>query len=332
MGNAKKFISNNIREIVIGIVIIALAIFVNFRSGGAFLTSANIMDTLSETAVMAIMSVGMMMVLLTGGIDLSAGAIMGLAGMTATTMLKNNPELSPVLVILIAVAVGLVCGFINGFLIAKLNIFPIIATLGTMYIFRGMVYVVSPIGRVNPQEMSEEFLSIATRPWIFGINNLILITVVIYIVAWYLLGYVRAGRRIYVVGNSFESARVSGIKAPRVLMWVYTLAGALAGLGGILYVCKYSFATGDTGSGFEMNLIAVCVLGGVSVTGGNGRIIGVILGAILFGELTQAMPMINISQFWQEAVRGLIIIISVIVNALIQRNVVRKSLERRAEI
>jgi rhamnose transport system permease protein len=201
-----------------------------------------------------------------------------------------------------------------------------------MYIFRGLVYVVSPIGHVNPQEMTESFLNIATKPWIKGINNLILITVIIYIIAWFFLERVRAGRRIYIVGNSIEAARVSGIKPRKVLFWVYAIAGALAGLGGILYVGKYSFATGDTGTGFEMNLIAVCVLGGVSVTGGNGRILGVILGAILFGELTRAMPMINISQFWQEAVRGLIIIVSVIINALIERNVEKKALQRRAEI
>ncbi len=331
MYKAKKFLGTNIRDIVIAAVIVVLAVFVNLRSNGAFLTMENISDTLAETAVMAIMSVGMMLVLLTGGIDLSAGAIMGLAGMTATTILKNNNSLNPVFVVLIAVGIGLICGILNGFLVAKLNIFPIIATLGTMYIFRGLVYVVSPVGRVNPQEMSESFLSIATKPWIRGINNLILITVIIYIISWFILERTRIGRRVYVVGNSIESARVSGIKPSRVLLSVYAIAGALAGLGGILYVGKYSFATGDTGTGFEMNLIAVCVLGGVSVTGGTGRIPGVVLGALLFGELTRAMPMINISQFWQEAVRGLIIIVSVIVNALIQRNIEKKSLERRAE-
>jgi len=331
MNRVKTFFGKNIREIVIAVVIVLLAVFVNIRSNGNFLTFENISDTLAETAVMAIMSVGMMLVLLTGGIDLSAGAIMGLAGMTATTMLKNNNDLSSLVVVIIAVLIGLACGIVNGFLISKLNIFPIIATLGTMYVFRGLVYVVSPIGRVNPQEMSQSFLNIATKPWIPGINNLILITVITYIAAWFLLEYVKAGRRVYIVGNSMESARVSGIKPSRVLMSVYAIAGALAGLGGILYVGKYSFATGDTGTGFEMNLIAVCVLGGISVTGGSGRIIGVILGALLFGELTRAMPMINISQFWQEAVRGLIIIGSVIINALIQRNIERKSLERRAE-
>ncbi len=331
MEKIKSFLGKNIREVVIAIVIVALAIFVNIRSDGNFLTLENISDTLAETAVMAIMSVGMMLVLLTGGIDLSAGAVMGLAGMTATTILKNNNQLSPLIIVLIAVLIGLLCGIVNGFLIAKLNIFPIIATLGTMYIFRGLVYVVSPVGRVNPQEMSTAFLSIATKPWIPGINNLILITIIIYIISWFLLERVRAGRRVYVVGNSIESARVSGIKPSRVLMSVYAIAGALAGLGGILYVGKYSFATGDTGTGFEMNLIAVCVLGGVNVTGGSGRIIGVILGALLFGELTRAMPMINISQFWQEAVRGIIIIGSVIINVLISRNIERKALERRTE-
>lgn len=162
-----------------------------------------------------------------------------------------------------------------------------------------------------------------------GINNLLIIAVVVYIIAYFFAGYTKTGRKIYAVGNSEESARVSGIKTDRVLVLAYTIMGAIAGLGGILYVCKYGVAQGETCTGYEMNVIAACVLGGVSITGGTGKVPGVLLGAILLGMLNNAMPLIQVSSFWQEAIRGGIILFSIIANALIQRNVEIKALRRR---
>ena len=140
---------------------------------------------------------------------------------------------------------------------------------------------------------------------------------------------IRTGRKIYAVGNSAESARVSGINVDRILMLSYILLGILAGLAGVLYVCKYGVAQGETGVGYEMNVIAICVLGGVSITGGRGKVPGVLLGAILIGILNNAMPLIKVSSFWQDAIRGFIILLSITSNALIQRNVERKALQRR---
>ena len=318
----------NIREIALLAVIILLSVFVNFRTGGSFLTFENIGDMLTETAVLAILSVGMMMVLITGGIDLSAGAVMALAGMTATTFLKYNPGLSPLLVVLIAVAVGAACGLINGFLVSRLKIFPIIATLGMMNLFRGSTYLVSNGGWILQKDMTPGFMGIATGS-VLGINNMVLIALLIYVAAFYYLGYTRKGRQIYAVGNSEESARVSGISVKNVLFRVYVIMGALGGLAGVLYVCKYAAAQGETATGYEMNIIAACVLGGVSISGGTGKVQGVLLGALLLGLLNNALPLINISPFWQQAIKGLIILISIVVNALIQNNVTKKALERR---
>ena len=315
----KKFFSSNIREISLIIVMIALSVFIEIRSGGNFFTLENISDMFTETAVLAITAVGMMMVIITSGIDLSIGSIMALGAMVGGTILKNNQAVPGVVIILVSIAVGIVCGFINGTLVAKLKILPIIATLGMMNIYRGLTYLVANGSWVKQQEMGTKFLSIATGKFL-GINNLIVVAIVVYIIAAFFLNKTRTGRKIYAVGNSEESARVSGIKTDRTLIMVYTILGAVAGLGGILYVCKY---------GYEMNVIAACVLGGVSINGGTGRVQGVLLGAVLLGILNNAMPLIHVSSFWQEAIRGLIILLSIIANSLIQRNVEMKALRRR---
>ena len=328
MNKVKKFFSSNIREFSLIIVMIVISIFVQVRSGGNFFTAENISDMLAETAVLAICAAGMMLVIITGGIDLSIGAVMALGAMVGTTLLKNNQSLPNIVIVLAAIGVGIVCGFINGTLVSKLKILPIIATLGMMNIFRGVTYLVANGSWVKQQEMGSNFLSLATGKFL-GINNLIVIAVIVYIIAAFFTTQTRTGRKIYAVGNSEESARVSGIKTDRTLIMVYTILGAIAGLGGILYVCKYGVAQGETCTGYEMNVIAACVLGGVSINGGTGRVQGVLLGAILLGILNNAMPLIHISSFWQEAIRGLIILLSIIANSLIQRNVEMKALRRR---
>ena len=328
MAKMKKFFSANIREISLVIVMIVIAIFVEYRSGGNFLTAENLSDMFTETSVLAICAVGMMFVMVTGGIDLSIGAIMALGAMAGCTVLKNNPGIPTIGVVVIAMAVGIVSGFFNGLLVSKLKILPIIATLGTMNIYRGITYLVANGSWVKQQEMGANFLSLATGK-VLGINNLIMIAVIVYIAAAFFMTQTRTGRKIYAVGNSEESARVSGIKTDNTLILVYTLLGVIAGLAGTLYVCKYGVAQGETCTGYEMNVIAACVLGGVSVNGGTGRVPGVLLGAVLLGLLNNAMPLIHVSSFWQEAIRGLIILLSIAANSLIQRNVEMKALRRR---
>lgn len=328
MKQVKKFISANIREISLVAVMIVLSVFFNIMSKGTFLTGTNIQNMFNETAILLILSIGMMMVIVTSGIDLSIGAIMALGGMVGCTVLKNNLSIPPIVIILIAVAVGIVCGLINGLLIAKIKILPLIATLGMMNIFRGTTYLIANGSWVLQNNMSKEFLSVATGT-VLGINNLVWIAILLIIIAYVFLNYTTAGRRIYAVGNSEESARVSGIRTDRTLIGVYVIMGAVAGLAGILYVCKFAAAQGETAVGYEMNVVAACVLGGVSVTGGTGKLPGVVLGAILLGMVTNALPLINVSPFWQDAIRGMIILFSIVMNALIQRNVRMKALRRR---
>lgn len=328
MFDSKRFINQNIREFAVLLVIAFLAIFTNIRSGGNFFTPQNINDVLVESSVIIIMAMGMMMVIITSGIDLSVGAIMALSAMVGTTVLKNNLNMSPVLIILISMAVGMFAGFLNGALISYLKILPIIVTLGMMNVFRGSAYVVSKGSWILQQDMSKEFMNIGTGK-IFGINYMVIISIIVVAITAYFLNYTRLGRQIYAVGNSEESAKISGINTKRVKLFVYSIMGLLAGLAGILYVCKYAAAQGETAKGYELNIIAACVLGGVSVSGGIGKVHGAVLGALLLGVLTNALPLLQVSPFWQEFVKGIIILISIISNVLISRKVKMKAIEGR---
>ncbi|MFB7159356.1 ABC transporter permease [Lysinibacillus sp. NPDC056232] len=306
--------------------IVVLCIFIQWRNS-SFLTLENINDLMTNAAILSILAVGMMLVLITRGIDLSIGAIIGLTGMISAQFVSNY-HLHPVLVLLLGIGLGILCGVINGTLIAKLGILPIIATLALMNIFRGLTYRVSNGEWVSSYQMSESFLAMATGK-LFGVNHLVIIAIAIYIIFYYFINHTITGRQIYAVGSNPESAVVSGIPDKKILILVYAIMGGLSGLAGVLWVAKFASAQGDTGSGYELTVIAACILGGVSIAGGAGKISGVLLGALLLGILQNALPLLNVSPFWQTGIQGIIILFAVILNTLVKRSVDRNNLLRR---
>lgn len=293
-----------------------------------FLSLENLADMAKNTAILSILAVGMMLVIVTRGIDLSIGASLALAGMVAASAVAAFPATRPLVAIALGIGVGLLCGSCVGLLVARGKVLPIIATLGLMNVFRGVTFLVSDGKWINANQMPASFKAIALSSSL-GINTLIWIAIAINASAAWLLTYSRAGRRIYAVGSNPESAQISGIDVERTLYWVYTITGGLSGLAGVLWVAKFASAQGDTAMGFELSVIAACVLGGVSIAGGAGRISGVILGALLLGILGNAMPLVNVSPFWQTFIQGAIILSAVLVNALVKRGVMRRSMQRR---
>jgi len=323
----KASYTDKFRELGLVFFIILVSVIIQIRNHD-FLTPVNINNILTNTAILSILSVGMMMVLLTGGIDLSIGATIAFSGMiTALTVREKIPIPVPLLIVE-SVAVGAVMGLIIGILIARFSILPIIASLGMMNVIRGLTYIVSKGAWVSAYQMSDKFKGLATGKFL-GINNLIVFAVVIYIVFYYFINFTRTGRRIYAVGSNPEAAEVIGLPRKRIITLVYVLMGALSGLAGILWVSKFASAQGDTAVGYEMNVIASCVLGGVSVSGGRGKVSGLILGVILFGILANALPLIKVSPFWQQAIQGFVILAAIITNVLIKRNNDRLALRKR---
>jgi rhamnose transport system permease protein len=315
------------RELGLMGFIILLGILIQLRNP-SFLTLENIDDMLTNAAILSILALGMMLVLITRGIDLSIGSTLALSGMISALAVSAYPSLHPLLVILLGTLVGIVCGGVLGFLISKIGILPIIASLALMNVFRGLAFMVSGGEWVSASQMPESFKSIATSS-ILGINTLIFIAIMIYIVFYYFINHTKTGIQIYAVGSNPRSAKISGINDQKILLLVYTIMGGLAGLSGVLWVSKFASAQANTATGYELTVIAACILGGVSIAGGVGKISGVILGAILLGILQNALPLINVSPFWQEAIQGLIILVAVITNVLVKRGVDRNNLMRR---
>jgi len=294
----------------------------------SFLSLENLADMAKNTAILSILSVGMMLVIITRGIDLSVGATLALSGMVAASTVATWKDTHPLVAIALGIGIGLACGSFVGVLVARGRVLPIIASLGLMNIFRGVTFLVSDGQWISANQMPASFKGIALSSFL-GINALIWIALVIYLLAWWFLTWSRMGRQIYAVGSNPESARVSGINIERTLYWVYTLMGGLSGLAGVLWVSKFASAQGDTAMGFELSVIAACVLGGVSIAGGSGKISGILMGTLLLGILNNALPLVNVSPFWQTFIQGSIILIAVIINALVKRRAVRRTMQKR---
>jgi rhamnose transport system permease protein len=321
-------LTENLRELGLLIFIIVLAIAIQARNS-AFLSPGNINAILTNTSILAILAVGMMLVLVTRGIDLSVGSIMAFTGMVTALTVAGIPDLPPVLAIALSTVLGVVIGMMTGLLVARFDVLPVIATLGMMNVVRGLTYVVSGGQWVSSYQMSTEFKAIATGRTL-GVNNLIMFAVAVYVVAAYFINHTRTGRRIYAVGSNPLAAEVSGIPKRRLIFLVYSIMGGLAGLAGVLWVAKFASAQGNTAIGYELQVIAACILGGVSITGGVGKLSGLLLGTLMLGILANALPLIDVSPFWQQGIQGFVVLAAVITNVMVRRNTERNALRRRA--
>ena len=242
--------------------------------------------------------------------------------------LQYHPAVPVPVAILEGMVIGGCVGSVLGLLVARFSILPIIASLGIMNIVRGLTYVISGSKWVSAYQMPDGFKNFATGRFL-GINHLVFIAVIVYVLFWYFINHTKVGRWIYAVGSNPSAAKISGIPKRRVTALVYILMGVLAGLAGVLWVAKYASAQGDTATGYEMSVIASCVIGGVSITGGRGKVSGLVLGCLLFGILDNALPLINVSPFWQKAIQGFVIMAAIISNAVIRRKADRKVLAAR---
>lgn len=323
--NIKKLTSS--REMSLVLILIVLIVFIQIRNR-SFLSITNINDLITNAVMMGILAVGMMCVLLIGGIDISIGSTIAFSGMTVALMLRANPGIPTILAFIIGIIVGTLCGLLVGVIIAKGKVIPIIATMGLMNIYRGATYLIANNQWVASYQLPLNFKAFATGK-LFGINNMILVAICIYIIFTYFIKFTRTGRKIYAVGSNPEAAEISGININRIKILAYSIMGALSGLVGVLWISKYASAQGDAASGLEIDIIAACVIGGVSLNGGKGTVTGVILGTITLGILNNALPLINISPFWQDAIKGLVIIVAIIINTITQRSIDRKNLKRR---
>jgi rhamnose transport system permease protein len=221
-----------------------------------------------------------------------------------------------------------VCGLVIGVIVAKGKVIPIIATLGMQYIYRGLTYFISKNLWVPSDQMLMGYKAFAQGS-LLGINNLFWVVLVLFVVTLVFLKWTGFGRQIYAVGSNADAAKISGINIDLVKILVYSINGAIAGLAGAMYTSLYASAQGSSGTGAEMDVIAACVIGGVSLNGGQGSAFGVLLGAITIAIISKALSLVGIDPFWQQTLKGAVIAIAVLINVIVQRNAARKALEGR---
>ena len=307
----------NAREAILALILIVGVAAIGLYQP-VFVEWENISDLLTETSVLFMMALAQMTVILTRGIDLSVAANLALSGFIAALVSQYYPDVPLVLMILAGMATGLLLGLINGTLIAFLGIPPIVVTLGTLAVYRGMIIILAGGDQVNASEMSVDFQAFP-KMVLLGLTSPVWIAIAVSLAFYVFLSFTRAGRNLYAVGGNPIAARYCGISQGKQELLAYAISGVVAGLCGYLWVSRYGVAYSEIANGYELTVIAACVIGGVSIGGGIGSVAGTLLGALFLGIVMIALPVLQISPFWQMAISGTVILAAVIINARAER-------------
>lgn len=277
----------------------------------SFLSLANILNVLRQVSINALIAFGMTFVILTGGIDLSVGSMLALSGAVTATLMASGVD--PILSILIGLLVGVILGAINGFIISKGKVAPFIATLATMTIYRGLTLMFTD-GRPVSGLGESAFFELMGRGYFFGIPVPAITMMFSFLVLYLILKKTTFGRRVYAVGGNEEASILSGIKADRIKIYVYSLTGFLSALAGIILTSRLNSAQPTAGAMYELDAIAAVVLGGTSLTGGRGWIVGTLIGALIIGVLNNGLNLLGVSSFFQQVVKGSVILLAVLLD------------------
>ncbi len=307
------------RELALIGFILLLIVVISLQSPG-FLTFTNFQDILLNISILAMIALAQGMIIITRGIDLSVASTLALVAMMVSFVLKAYPETPVILIVLLAIGLGSVLGSVNGLIITVGKVPPIIATLGTLSIYRGLVFFYSNGDWINPIDLPSGFKQLA-KGTSLGLPNLVIVAIIVAIIAYIFLNYIQAGRDIYALGTNPEAAKISGIRTQQITFMVYVISGIICGLAGVMWASRYEAAQTNTALGFELQTVAAAVIGGVSMLGGIGTVPGVLLGALLLGIIQNGLTLSSISQFWQLAVQGFLILLAVISDATIQRRI-----------
>lgn len=301
------------REVQLALILVALVALIGVRAP-VFVSLKSFDSLVTDSAILVMMVLAQMLVIVTRGIDLSVAANLALSGMVVALLGQRFPGLPVAVLIAAAMACGLALGSLNGVLIGFLKLPPIVVTLGSMSVFRGMIFVLSGGAWVSSHQMSRAFIDFPLERFA-GLTHLVWFALAAALLGWTLTRHTRFGRELYAIGNHPVSARYVGVPIARRLFGVYALSGMVAGLCGYLWVARYAVAFTEIANGFELNVIAACVIGGISIAGGVGSVPGAVLGAMFLGVIANALPVVQISPFWQSAITGAVIVVAVVLNA-----------------
>jgi ribose transport system permease protein len=296
--------------LVVLVILVALmaAIAPNFAS------TDNLLNIARSISINAILAAGLTFVILTSGIDLSVGSIVAVSGVVSVLAAVHG--FNPLWAVVFGLAAGALAGLVNGWLTAYLSLAAFIVTLGTMSFLRGLGYTMTDGQPIVSNELSFRILG---NGYVFGIPLPVIIMAIVYLAAWFVLERTRYGRHVYAVGGNAEAARLAGVPVKRIILSVYVIGGLCAGLAGIIFAARVVSAQPTAGTGYELDAIAAVVLGGTSLAGGRGRIIGTLIGSVILGVLSTGLILMNVPFFTQLLVKGCVIVLAVAIDSLKQR-------------
>ncbi|RKN30444.1 ABC transporter permease [Micromonospora musae] len=298
-----------VRELSLLLALGALVLVTTLRND-RFLSGQSVKDLLLGCAILVILAVGQTLVIVTRNVDLSVGSILGLVAFCTGSLFLAAPGLPWPVALLLGVALGALCGAVNGGLIAVAKVPALVITLGTLYAFRGIDYYWAAGRQINAADMPRSFLRLGNQT-VLGVPVLFLIAVVVVAVVGYYLRAYRGGRELYAIGSEPAAARLSGIPVGRRVFAVFVASGALAGLAGVLYAARFGTLDAAAGTGLELQVVAAAVVGGVAIFGGSGSAYGAALGAVLLTTIGSSLAVLRIDPFWQQAVVGALILAAI---------------------
>ncbi|WP_343657164.1 ABC transporter permease [Paraburkholderia caribensis] len=276
-----------------------------------FLTVDNLLNVMRQASINALIAFGMTLVILLGGIDLSAGSVLALSSVIIASLLTSGMPAG--LATLAGLVAGGLMGLVNGLVISKGKVAPFIATLGSMTVLRGLALVLSngsPLSSFN-----SDFFSLLGGGYVARLVPIpVVLMLVMFAIFWVLLRKTVFGRHIYATGGNAESAKLSGVKVDRIQLYVYTISGVMAALAGVVLTSRLNSAQPTAGTGYELDAIAAVVLGGTSLTGGRGWIFGTLVGALLIGVLNNGLNLLDVSSFYQQVIKGGVILLAVLID------------------
>jgi rhamnose transport system permease protein len=314
------------RELSLVVVMLALGVFVSVQAP-QFLSVSNLSQVTILAAIITVAVVGEALVVLTRSVDLSVDAMMGLVAFSVADMLRTQALPLPA-AMGYGVGLGLVMGVINGGIVTLFRVPAIVATLGTMSLYRGFTFLIAGGRQVSLSDLPPAYIELA-RATVLGVPLLVVVAIVIVAVASLVLQQTRFGRQVYAVGSNPEAAAILGIRSRVVVFTVFAVCGLLSGIAGVLWGARFGTINATAASGVVLQVIAAVVVGGVNIFGGSGTIVGAALGALFLGLIANALTLLHISQFWLQAIYGAVILAAVAADAVIVRRLQRASQEGR---
>lgn len=315
-GNRTIVMVARFRELGI-LVFLAVFMLAATTQSPNFLTGDNLSNIVVDTSLLVIVAVAETTVILARQLDLSVGSMLGVCALSVGFILKANPGMPLIVALLLGIVIGALLGTVNGLIIAVGRVPAIIATLGTLSIYRGVNYVIAGTAQVNPEDLPQSLMDL-TRTSPVGVPWLVLFAGVVALVIGVALRSTRPGRAVYAIGSNPAAAALRGVRVSRLVFGMFVLCGALCGLAGVLYAGRYGTVNPDAGDGVELQAIAAVVVGGTNLFGGSGSVLGTVLGCLLLGTITNALAILNLSEYWQEAVYGVFILAAVMTDSTIR--------------